>query len=480
MPTYNYASYLAKAVESVLNQTYSDFELIIIDNCSTDETEKIVSFYLNNSRVRYIRNPQNIGNINNFNKALEYAHGEYIKFLFSDDFLHPEALKEFVDVLDCNNGVSLVTSYFEYFGSMNKVHKQPFVGKISGYDAIKSTILKGNWIGSPSNVIFRKSCYDGNGFSNKWRWWSDLEFWHRILGNGDLFILPKVLSGFRYHDSSATQDCLINFEDSYDEYFYLKHISVNNLYTPLRSDNEFRNQLKVNANKWVSLIPRFIKARKAPLFGNAVKVMFEEGLVLEKIRSIIIRLFRKGNAAFKKNTSGKFKILSGLSKIQRTGLVFKGDIKYGDFSTVDFKGNDFRVSMGEKVEFRKYCSIMMYDRARLEIGSNVFFNNYSSINCLGVIKIGDNCLFGEGVKFYDHNHEYVFQDNALFVEKDKFNIGSIQIGKNCWIGSNVTILKDVVIGDNVIIGANNLIYKSIPSNVIVKAKSDFVIEEKGV
>lgn len=480
MPTYNYGSYLAKAIESVLNQTYRDFELIIVDNSSTDDTGKIVSFYQNDSRVKYFRNAQNIGNINNFNKALEYANGEYIKFLFSDDFVHPEALEDFVNVLDNNLSVSLVTSYFEYFGSMSKIHKQPQVGKLSGYEAIKSTIINGNWIGSPSNVIFRKSCYDGNGFSNKWRWWSDLEFWHRIMGVGDLYVVPKVLSGFRYHDSSATQDCLINFEDAYDEYYYLKHVSVNNLYSPLKYDNEFRSQLRINANKWVSLIPRFVKARKAGLLGQAVMVMVEEGLVFEKLKAIPVRVFRKVYSFFKKENSGKATVLFGLSKLQRSAVFFKGDLKFGKFPVVDFKGNEFRVGIGKKVEFRNYCNIMIYNKAKLEIGDNVFFNNYCSINCLGEIVIGDNCLFGEGVKFYDHNHEYCFQDNVLSVEKDKFSVGSIRVGKNCWIGSNVTILKGVVIGDNVIIGANNLIYKSIPANVIVKAKTDFVIEEKGV
>ena len=90
---------------------------------------------------------------------------------------------------------------------------------------------------------------------------------------------------------------------------------------------------------------------------------------------------------------------------------------------------------------------------------------------MGSITIGKNTLFGEGVKLYDHNHKYHFNElKELKISRDEYKIGDITIGANCWIGSNVTILNNVEIGDNVIIGANNLIYKSIPSNTIVKAK----------
>jgi acetyltransferase-like isoleucine patch superfamily enzyme len=134
------------------------------------------------------------------------------------------------------------------------------------------------------------------------------------------------------------------------------------------------------------------------------------------------------------------------------------------------------IRIDKDVHFRKFCNVIVAGVGQLYIGNKVFFNNYCSVNCLGKIEIGENTLFGEGVKIYDHNHLYSLNSNVLDVNRDEFSIGFVSIGKNCWIGSNVVILKNVIIGDNVIIGANNLIYKSIPSNVIVKQKSDFVIE----
>jgi acetyltransferase-like isoleucine patch superfamily enzyme len=127
------------------------------------------------------------------------------------------------------------------------------------------------------------------------------------------------------------------------------------------------------------------------------------------------------------------------------------------------------LQIDQNVMFLEFCSVMVGENGRLEIGQNVFFNNYCSINCLGHLQIGENTIFGEGVKIYDHNHLHAVDEaGKLNIEPKKFKIGTVKIGKDSWIGSNVTILKDVEIGDNVIIGANCLIHKSVPSNTIIK------------
>jgi acetyltransferase-like isoleucine patch superfamily enzyme len=148
------------------------------------------------------------------------------------------------------------------------------------------------------------------------------------------------------------------------------------------------------------------------------------------------------------------------------------------YFTANLPADNFSIKFGAHIRFKKYCHILMFPTAELIINSNVFFNNYCSINCLGKISIGENTMFGEGVKLYDHNHSFGYHENNLVVSRDQFEIAPIIIGKNCWIGSNVTILKGVTIGDNVIIGANCLIYKSIASNMVVKLKAEYIIETR--
>ena len=93
----------------------------------------------------------------------------------------------------------------------------------------------------------------------------------------------------------------------------------------------------------------------------------------------------------------------------------------------------------------------------------VFINNSCSFNCMERIEIGSGTMMGEGVRFYDHDHIYT----AEKIEKWQWTTAPIRVGRDCWIGSNVTILKGVTIGDNTIIGAGCLIRNDIPSNSVV-------------
>lgn len=130
------------------------------------------------------------------------------------------------------------------------------------------------------------------------------------------------------------------------------------------------------------------------------------------------------------------------------------------------------ISFGKNIVFKNNCSIIVKKTGTLKIENNVFFNNQCSINCLNQIEIGENTLFGESVKIYDHNHAY----NETKIKHKEFNTAPIKIGKNCWIGSNCIILKGVTIGDNVILGAGCVIHKDIPSNSIIINKQEHLVK----
>lgn len=143
-----------------------------------------------------------------------------------------------------------------------------------------------------------------------------------------------------------------------------------------------------------------------------------------------------------------------------------------------FKGdrNDYgKIIINENFSIRDYCNILVFPKAELNIGKNVFFNNYCSINCLEKIDIGDNTIFGEGVKLYDHNH-LIERKDTFKISREHFTKGAISIGKNCWIASNVTILKGVTIGDNCIIGAGCIIHRSVAANSVVKSQQNLIID----
>ena len=107
MPSYNTAQYISETIQSVLRQTYTNWELIIIDDCSNDDTDNVVKKYLSDNRIRYIQNERNSGAAVSRNRALREAKGKWIAFLDSDDLFF--VISAAVDVCtDLNHFISLL------------------------------------------------------------------------------------------------------------------------------------------------------------------------------------------------------------------------------------------------------------------------------------------------------------------------------------------------------------------------------------
>ena len=111
---------------------------------------------------------------------------------------------------------------------------------------------------------------------------------------------------------------------------------------------------------------------------------------------------------------------------------------------------------------------------KLILHDGVFINNSCSFNCMERIEIGAGTMMGEGVRFYDHDHVYT----AEKIEKWQWTTAPIRLGRDCWIGSNVTILKGVTIGDNTIIGAGCLIRNDVPANSVVYQDRNLIIKKR--
>lgn len=112
---------------------------------------------------------------------------------------------------------------------------------------------------------------------------------------------------------------------------------------------------------------------------------------------------------------------------------------------------------------------------KLILHDGAFINNSCSFNCMERIEIGSGTMMGEGVRFYDHDHIYT----AEKIEKWQWTTAPVRVGRDCWIGSNVTILKGVTIGDNTIIGAGCLVRKDIPANSVVYNDGNLIVKERG-
>ncbi len=210
IPTYNYGHFISDAMESVITQSFQNFELLVIDNCSTDKTQEVVNKYIqHDNRIKFIINKSNLGLVNNMNKCLQYASGEFIKILAADDLLSHSCLEILVNTLDANQDVvlascarTLVDKNLQPLETVSFSNKSEIV---DGFRVVHKCLTYGvNYIGEPTAVIFRKK-HAARGFSTKYRQLVDLEMWFHILEFGKFAYINEPLCSFRIHEEQQTK-----------------------------------------------------------------------------------------------------------------------------------------------------------------------------------------------------------------------------------------------------------------------------------
>ncbi|MGQ4646882.1 glycosyltransferase [Lyngbya aestuarii] len=223
MSVYNAGEYLAKAVGSILTQTFKDFEFIIIDDGSTDKSLAILERYAKqDSRIRLI-SQQNIGLTKTLNKALALAQGEFIARMDADDISMPERFNRQVQYLENNpNCVALGCDVLQIDMDGAPICK---MGVLLSHDELEAELLKGRGgvIRHPAVMIRREALVAINGYRDQFKTAQDLDLYLRLAERGQLANLPDVLLEYRLHLESVnfakyerqTQDVIAMLEDAY-------------------------------------------------------------------------------------------------------------------------------------------------------------------------------------------------------------------------------------------------------------------------
>jgi len=229
IPTYNHAHFLPAAIGSALAQTERNLEVLVVDNCSADDTPAVVAgFCRADPRVRYVRNETNLGLVGNLNRCLELASGVYIKYLLADDLLEPDCVSTMIAAIESTSGIVLVASRRQLvdlelrptrIAGLRTMH-----GLLDGRRMIDYTLFNGNYVGEPTGTLFRRE--DAlRGFSAEFRRLVDVEMWFHLLEKGELYYLEQALVKVRQHDSQETHG-IIRTLDFIDEEIalYLRYL----------------------------------------------------------------------------------------------------------------------------------------------------------------------------------------------------------------------------------------------------------------
>jgi glycosyltransferase involved in cell wall biosynthesis len=221
IPAYNSAVYLKRTMESVLCQHYQNIELVVVDDCSKDNTIEIAES-IADPRIRIVKNEKNLGMTGNWNKCLAEAKGDYIKLICADDILYKDSIEKELRVLLAHSEVTLAmsdTALIDENGRRTGCFKRyPKAGLLDGKKIAKRALIFKSFFGAPCNTLFPRSSYErAGGFDPEFPYILDFDMWLRMACLGKIYVIHEELNGFRVRNDSNTGNLINDDRKTYNE-----------------------------------------------------------------------------------------------------------------------------------------------------------------------------------------------------------------------------------------------------------------------
>lgn len=226
IPAYNNEKVILRTLNALVKQTYKDIEIIVVDDCSSDNTSEVVKS-IGDKRIKLFHNENNLGMSGNWNMCVSKANGEFVKLICADDILEPDSIEKEVkcitesqDVVMTINDSKMINDSDEEVGTFPRYHKK---GIINGKKLAHKSLIVSNYFGMPSAVLMRKSIFDKvGGFDFAYHYILDFDLWVRIALEGDVYVMPEKLNHFRLRSDSNTGNVFTkDGKRYYNEHKYL-------------------------------------------------------------------------------------------------------------------------------------------------------------------------------------------------------------------------------------------------------------------
>ncbi|MCR4674300.1 MAG: glycosyltransferase [Lachnospiraceae bacterium] len=216
VPAYNNEDTIVETLECVLNQTYRDLELIVVDDNSSDATYEVIRNFArerNDNRLKIFQNKENLGMAGNWNYCLSLCDGEYLRLLCGDDLIDDDLVRREVEILDQYPTVQMVSSDTRFVGldgHLGGQYKRYHKSKVTeGRKAVLFSFFTRDYLGAPLANLFRREAYEKvGGFDRNFSYIIDYDFFTAIALLGNIYILHEPLNFFRLRPTSNTSEVL--------------------------------------------------------------------------------------------------------------------------------------------------------------------------------------------------------------------------------------------------------------------------------
>ncbi|PWA06139.1 glycosyltransferase family 2 protein [Flavobacterium psychrotolerans] len=316
MPAYNAENHLSEAIESIINQTYKHFELIILNDKSTDNSLAIIRKYLaKDPRIILVDKLQNSGPANLRNEGFIMAKGEFIALMDADDIALPTRFEKQVTILKNNPEIGVCGTWFTFFGAK----KNKVIRHSEHHDDIKISFLHSCGIGNPT-VMLRKEALQGLQFNDDYVPVEDYDLWSRLLPKTKFYNIQESLLNYRQHGTNISKTKIENVNRS------VRKVKINQMsaFGIEPTDSKIDSYLNVVSVKKGLRTEEIIKAIESSKFllsqnkklGNFNPERIEKQITKNLIRTI--RNAKNNNFSFykylKNNEPELFQKISNLDK----------------------------------------------------------------------------------------------------------------------------------------------------------------------
>jgi glycosyltransferase involved in cell wall biosynthesis len=208
VPSYNNVSFIEATMDSILAQTFEDFELVVADHSSADGTWERLQHYRTDPRVRLLRTEAGGGAARNWERVTSSARGELLKLVCGDDVIYPDCLRRQVEAMDANPSVVLVAAQRDLIDArgailMSRRGLAGLTGRVAGRKAVRHTVVAGsNIFGEPACVLFRRqTLQDAGGWDGRHPYVIDEGTYVNVMLRGDFLGIDTSLAAFRLSSS---------------------------------------------------------------------------------------------------------------------------------------------------------------------------------------------------------------------------------------------------------------------------------------